>query len=85
MGRDVSSACYLEDAVPAILHLALGAPTETLISGCDLREPVALPFDLGGVRRSADNRIAPPAGDGLGIRFDDSSADEPERRFSRAD
>jgi hypothetical protein len=36
-------------ATAAILHLALGAPPDLLIAGCDLREPLVRERDLKGV------------------------------------
>lgn len=51
----------------AILSLAVGAPADLVIAGCDLREPLILEPDLGGVVHLAADRIAPPAGSGLGI------------------
>ncbi len=54
-------------ASAAILHLAVGAPPGLLVAGCDLREPLIIEPDLGGVRHVPACRIAPPAGVGLGI------------------
>jgi L-alanine-DL-glutamate epimerase-like enolase superfamily enzyme len=66
-------------ATAAILHLAVGMPGDLLISGCDLREPVAIPVDLNGVRHAGGNKIAPPAGFGLGITLPDNLLGPPER------
>jgi len=66
-------------ASAAILHLAVGVPEDLLISGCDLREPVAMPFNLNGVRHAEGNKIAPPAGYGLGITLPDKLLGPPAR------
>jgi L-alanine-DL-glutamate epimerase-like enolase superfamily enzyme len=54
-------------ATAAILHLAVGAPPDLLIAGCDLREPLVLEPDLKGVVSMGASRIGPPPGPGLGI------------------
>lgn len=54
-------------ATAAILHLAVGAPPDLLIAGCDLREPLVLTPDFGGAVAVAGGRVAPPRGAGLGI------------------
>ena len=64
-------------ACAAILHLAVGAPPELLIAGCDLREPLVIEADLRGVVRVAQTRIAPPSGIGLGIELAEASLGEP--------
>jgi L-alanine-DL-glutamate epimerase-like enolase superfamily enzyme len=69
-------------ASAAILHLAVGMPENLLISGCDLREPVAIPFNLNGVRPAEGNMIAPPEGFGLGITLTDNLLGPPERSLT---
>jgi len=69
-------------ASAAILHLAVGMPDDLLISGCDLREPVAIPVNLNGVRHAKGNKIAPPEGFGLGITLPDNLLGPPERSIS---
>lgn len=54
-------------ATAAALHLALGAPPELLIAGCDLREPLDLRPPLGGAVPAAGGKTAPPPGPGLGF------------------
>jgi len=53
-------------ATAAILHLALGAPPDLLVCGCDLREPLALGTeeypDLDGAVNLGGDRIGPPEG-----------------------
>jgi L-alanine-DL-glutamate epimerase-like enolase superfamily enzyme len=71
-------------AAAAILHLALGMPSDLLISGCDLREPVAVPFSLNGVRHTGDGRIAPPAGLGLGVDSPEKLLGPPEKSIGAA-
>ena len=66
-------------ASAVILHLAVGMPRELLISGCDLREPVATPFNLNGARRLQGNLIAPPPGIGLGLEFPEPLAGPAEK------
>jgi cis-L-3-hydroxyproline dehydratase len=51
----------------AILNLALGAPDELLISGCDLCEPLIIDNNLPTIRHLSRGGIAPPEGIGLGI------------------
>ena len=69
-------------ATAAILHLAVGAPPELLVSSCDLREPLIIDTDLGGVRTMESGRIAPLTGLGLGIDFDGNSGVEPDVTYS---
>ena len=69
-------------ASAAILHLAAGMPEHLLICGCDLREPVAMPFNLNGVRKLEGNMIAPPQGSGLGIALTNNIPGTPERSFT---
>ena len=71
-------------ASAAILHLAAGMPEELLISGCDLREPVAIPIDLNGVRHLTGSKIAAPEGIGLGIRLPENRLGPPERSIGAA-
>jgi len=67
-------------ASAAILHLAVGAPPDLLIAGCDLREPLLIDWGLRGVRSAGSARIAPPRGIGLGIDATGSNfPGEPER------
>ncbi|MFT7672298.1 MAG: L-alanine-DL-glutamate epimerase-like enolase superfamily enzyme [Gammaproteobacteria bacterium] len=47
-------------ASAAIINLALGAPKELLIAGCDLREPLTIEPNLEGVYAPAPARIATP-------------------------
>jgi L-alanine-DL-glutamate epimerase-like enolase superfamily enzyme len=47
-------------ASAAIINLALGAPEDLLIAGCDLREPLTIEPDLGGVYAPAPARITTP-------------------------
>lgn len=54
-------------ATATILHLAVGAPKDLLLAGCDLREPLAMPVDLKGARVIERDMIAPPLGIGIGI------------------
>ncbi len=54
-------------ATSAILHLAVGTPPDLLIAGCDLREPLVLDEDWGGIRRTPGDRIAPADGPGHGV------------------
>lgn len=60
----------------AILHLALSTPPELLISGCDLREPLLIEHDLGGVVACAGGHIAASPGAGLGIVLADGMLGE---------
>lgn len=53
-------------ATAACLHLAIGAPAELLIAGCDLRQPLRLDEDWGGTRHLPGHRIAPTEGPGHG-------------------
>ena len=54
-------------ASAAALHVAIGAPPELLISGCDLTEPLALNEDWGGILRTSAGRIAPVEAPGHGV------------------
>jgi len=65
----------------AILHLAVGAPPDLLISSCDLREPLLIEPDLKGVVLS-DGRLSPPKGPGLGIDWVSGCLGPPEKAFS---
>jgi len=51
----------------SILHLAVGMPLELLIAGCDLREPLVLEEDWGGVISKQGGRIAPMDKPGHGV------------------
>ncbi len=46
-------------ATAVCLHLAVGAPADLLIAGCDLRQPLVLDEDWGGTRHLPGHRIAP--------------------------
>ncbi len=46
-------------ASAAIVNLAMGAPPDLLIAGCDLREPLSRDPDLDGLFHAAENRISP--------------------------
>lgn len=65
----------------AILHLAVGAEPNLLVSSCDLREPLVIIPDLQGVVHNK-GRLSPPAGKGLGIQFDKDSLGSPEKVIS---
>ncbi len=67
-------------ATAAIVHLAIGAPPDLLISCCDLREPLALTPCLDGIETLPDTRIAPKSGPGLG--FVPSDLGSPEHTYS---
>lgn len=66
-------------ATAAMLHLAVGAPPELLIAGCDLREPLLIDNNLSGAIHSEDGRVSPPSGFGIGIS---SLGDMPVRVFN---
>ncbi len=51
----------------SILHLAVGMSPELLIAGCDLREPLDLKEDWGGVVSRRGGRIAPMDKPGHGV------------------
>ena len=68
-------------ASAAILHLALGAPPDLMIAGCDLREPLVIQPNLHGVVAKPGAQIAPPAGVGLGMDISGSSLGPAERVF----
>ncbi|MEM9604315.1 MAG: mandelate racemase/muconate lactonizing enzyme family protein [Pseudomonadota bacterium] len=68
-------------AAAAILHVALGAPPDRLISGCDLREPLALATDLKGLVCVEGGRIAPPAGPGLGAGLNPDALGRPDTSY----
>lgn len=65
-------------ASASILSLALGAPPDLLIAGCDLREPLIIEPDLSGVVARPGARIAPPPGPGLGIEWAGEGLERPE-------
>jgi L-alanine-DL-glutamate epimerase-like enolase superfamily enzyme len=65
-------------AAAAILHLAVGAPADLMIAGCDLREPLTLEPDLQGVVAKGPARIGPPSGAGLGVTLPDGAFGEPD-------
>jgi L-alanine-DL-glutamate epimerase-like enolase superfamily enzyme len=46
-------------ATAANLHLACATPADLLIAGCDLRQPLILDEDWGGIRHLPGHRIAP--------------------------
>jgi L-alanine-DL-glutamate epimerase-like enolase superfamily enzyme len=54
-------------ATAANLHLACGAPTDLLIAGCDLRQPLILEEDWGGIRHLPGRRLAPFDEPGHGV------------------
>lgn len=56
-----------EVAAASILHLAVGMPAELLIAGCDLREPLVLEEDWGGMVSKPGGRIAPTDKPGHGV------------------
>jgi L-alanine-DL-glutamate epimerase-like enolase superfamily enzyme len=64
-------------ATAANLHLAIGAPPELLIAGCDLREPLLIESCLNGVTVVDKARIAPPTGPGLGINISNGKFNKP--------
>jgi len=68
-------------ATAAILHLAVGAPPDLLIAGCDLREPLVRKRDLKGVVSLGKSRIAPPSGVGLGITLPDDVLGDPDATY----
>ena len=68
-------------ATAAILHLAVGAPPDLLIAGCDLREPLVRELDLKGVVSMGKFRIAPPSGAGLGITLPDGALGDSEATY----
>lgn len=65
-------------ATAAILHVAVGAPPDLLIAGCDLREPLVIEPALNGVASQGHARIAPPPGPGLGIELSEDRLGDPE-------
>lgn len=65
-------------ATSANLHLAIGAPPDLLIASCDLREPLTLEPNLGGLTNLADGQIAPNPGPGLGINLPENALGPPE-------
>ncbi|MEM7118778.1 MAG: mandelate racemase/muconate lactonizing enzyme family protein [Chloroflexota bacterium] len=69
-------------ASAAILHLALGAPADLLIAGCDLREPLTINPDLHGVVSLPGARIAPPNGVGLGMNDISEQLGKPEKVYA---
>jgi L-alanine-DL-glutamate epimerase-like enolase superfamily enzyme len=54
-------------AAASILHLAVGMPAKLLIAGCDLREPLVLEEDWGGMVTKPGGRIAPTDKPGHGV------------------
>jgi cis-L-3-hydroxyproline dehydratase len=50
----------------AILHLACGVPSELLVAGCDLRQPLVLNDDWGGTEHLEPHFIKPSASPGHG-------------------
>ena len=68
-------------ATAAILHLAVGAPQDLLVSGCDLREPVLIEPDMQGVITQDNTRISPPGGAGLGLSVTKDALGEPEATY----
>ncbi len=54
-------------ATAAIASLAIGAPPGLLVSGCDLREPLVISPNLGGLTNDGSGRFKPPVGLGIGI------------------
>jgi L-alanine-DL-glutamate epimerase-like enolase superfamily enzyme len=71
-------------ATAANLHLAVGAPPELLVAGCDLREPLLIEPCLYGVTVVDKARIAPPTGPGLGIDISDDNFDNPDLVLGKA-
>jgi len=69
-------------ATAAILHLAVGAPPDLLIAGCDLREPLVRELDLKGVIKFDGCCVGPPPGPGLGITLTDNVMGDPDAIFS---
>ena len=69
-------------ATAAILHLAVGAPPELLIAGCDLSEPLLREQDFKGAVRFDGCRIGPPSGPGLGMTLPDNVMGEPHAIYS---
>ncbi|MEM1200568.1 MAG: mandelate racemase/muconate lactonizing enzyme family protein [Pseudomonadota bacterium] len=67
-------------ATAAIVHLAVGAPADLLISCCDLREPLSLTPCLNGIETLPDTCIAPKSGPGLG--FVPQALGAPEHAYS---
>lgn len=65
----------------AILHLAVGAEPDLLISSCDLREPLMIEPDLQGAVHYK-GRLSPPTDDGLGIQFRKALMGPPESVIS---
>ncbi len=65
-------------ATASILHLAIGAPPKLIVAGADLRGPLVIEPDLGGVAYVNDTCIAPPPGAGLGIEIDNEAIGLPE-------
>ena len=69
-------------ASAAILHLAVGTPKHLLLAGCDLREPLAIPINLSGIRSVENGRIAPPDGNGVGVTVLDGQLGPPDKSIS---
>ncbi len=57
----------------AALHLALGAPPEKLIAGCDLTEPLVLGYPWKSHRKLPGDRIAPLQGNGHGVELPETA------------
>lgn len=68
-------------ATAATLHLAAGAPQELLIASCDLREPLDLKHNLHGARCPNPGQVAPPIGNGLGLKIDTDCFGEPDASY----
>lgn len=65
-------------ATAANLHLAVGAPAELLIASCDLREPLVLTPNLGGITNLANTQITVNPGPGLGVTLPENALGVPE-------
>ena len=68
-------------ATASILQLAVGVPSELLIAGCDLREPLVIKHSLDGVVRGDNGQIAPLPGSGLGIAAPAAKLGQADRVF----
>ena len=51
----------------AIVHLAMGAPPDLLIAGCELREPLTRNPDLKGLTHTTPTRISPTFPSGFAV------------------
>ena len=56
-----------ENATLRALHIAIGAPQDKILAGCDLRQPVILEQDWGGLTHLPGKRIAPLDQPGFGV------------------